>query len=168
MKDMPVDSEVEDITAQKTLNLNVLDVNAIPPERKDLWTNNEDNDCEIIDLPDRPPRTPSPEPETPEDVSGPFKMRELLTHPMTLRELYVSFVSVLNSSRSSFARGVDMEHKTVSTQGLPILHFREGIALKGFQKLAVAFLLLSREKYRFALLGDEMGVGKVIHQLSAF
>ena len=44
---------------------------------------------------------------------------------------------------------------------LPDIKAKPGVVLKDFQRRAVAFLLKCREKYRFALLADEMGVGKV-------
>ena len=60
-----------------------------------------------------------------------------------------------------------MEHKVLQSKfkDLPPVKFRTGIQLKPWQRLAIAFLLTCREKYGFALVGDEMGVGKVIPPL---
>ena len=48
---------------------------------------------------------------------------------------------------------------------LPDIKLNAGIRLQPWQKLGVVFLLACREKFGFALLADEMGVGKVIPQL---
>jgi len=61
-----------------------------------------------------------------------------------------------------------MEHKglwNVNVATLPQFSLNPGIRLKPFQKLAIAFLLACHDKFGFALLGDEMGVGKVSPKL---
>jgi hypothetical protein len=61
-----------------------------------------------------------------------------------------------------------MEHKSLREyfNDLPPLKFKSSHKLEAWQQLGVAFLLRSREKFKFALVGDEMGVGKVIPPLS--
>lgn len=39
---------------------------------------------------------------------------------------------------------------------------KDPYVLKGFQKLAVTFLMWCKERYKFAFVADEMGIGKVI------
>jgi hypothetical protein len=56
-----------------------------------------------------------------------------------------------------------MEHKSLRAtfKDLPEVKLKPGLKLAEWQKLAIAFLLKCREKFGFALVGDEMGVGKV-------
>ena len=56
-----------------------------------------------------------------------------------------------------------MEHKWLRfVLGLyPDPTLKAGIALRPWQKLATTFLMETRRKMGFAMLGDEMGVGKV-------
>jgi len=60
-----------------------------------------------------------------------------------------------------------MEHKSLQhlIKDLRDIKLKAGIKLQPWQKLAIVFLLVCREKFGFALLADEMGVGKVIPQL---
>jgi hypothetical protein len=60
-----------------------------------------------------------------------------------------------------------MEHKSLQhlIKDLRDIKLKAGIKLQPWQKLAIVFLLACREKFGFALLADEMGVGKVIPQL---
>jgi hypothetical protein len=57
-----------------------------------------------------------------------------------------------------------MEHKSLRStfKDLPAITLKPGLKLQGWQQVAVAFLLKCRDKFGFALVGDEMGVGKVI------
>jgi hypothetical protein len=56
-----------------------------------------------------------------------------------------------------------MEHKWLRfVHGLyPDPKLKAGIDLRPWQKLATSFLMETRRKMGFAMLGDEMGVGKV-------
>jgi hypothetical protein len=63
----------------------------------------------------------------------------------------------------------EMEHKHLRSHGLftsiqnksVLIPLRGDFELRPWQILGVVFLLQSRDNYGFALLGDEMGVGKV-------
>jgi hypothetical protein len=57
-----------------------------------------------------------------------------------------------------------MEHKNLRSifKDLPEVKLKPGFKLQEWQKLGVAFLMMCREKFRVALVADEMGVGKVI------
>jgi hypothetical protein len=70
---------------------------------------------------------------------------------------------LLTLSKNALRRANESEHKGFQkiVGELPEFNLKPGIKLKTFQKLGVTFLLKCREKYGFALLGDEMGVGKV-------
>ena len=70
---------------------------------------------------------------------------------------------MLTLSKNALHRTNETEHKGFQkiVGELPDFNLNPGIKLKTFQKLGVMFLLKCREKYGFALLGDEMGVGKV-------
>jgi hypothetical protein len=94
VKTMQIDQEVIDLTGQSEINENMLDANAIAPERADLWLgpDEEDPDCQIID--DTRPEKPRPTPPLENDSEGedepmaqPPKMEALLTSPITLRQL---------------------------------------------------------------------------------
>jgi hypothetical protein len=56
-----------------------------------------------------------------------------------------------------------MEHKSLRStfKDVPAVALKLGFKLKDWQRLAIAFLLRCRLKFGFALVGDEMGVGKV-------
>ena len=56
-----------------------------------------------------------------------------------------------------------MEHKWLRADAsqYPDPIVKNGVTLRGWQKVATTFLLHMRKKFKFALLGDEMGVGKV-------
>jgi hypothetical protein len=89
---MQIDQEIVDLTEQSEINENMLDANAIAPERADLWLgpDEEDPDCQIID--DTRPEKPRPTPpleneEEDEPMAQPPKMEALLTSPITLRQL---------------------------------------------------------------------------------
>jgi hypothetical protein len=92
VKTMQIDQEIVDLTEQSEVNENILNANAIAPERADLWLgpDEEDPDCEIID--DARPEKPRPTPpleneEEDEPMAQPPKMEALLTSPITLRQL---------------------------------------------------------------------------------
>jgi len=60
-----------------------------------------------------------------------------------------------------------MEHKHLRTEWKDEYtpRLRPGMSLHLWQKLGVTFLHHCRDKFGFALLGDEMGVGKVARML---
>jgi hypothetical protein len=70
---------------------------------------------------------------------------------------------LLTLSKNALRRVNESEHKGFQkiVDELPEFNLKPGIKLKTFQKLGVTFLLKCREKYEFALLGNEMEVGKV-------
>jgi hypothetical protein len=69
-------------------------------------------------------------------------------------------------SKFALSQGTEAEHKYL----LPSMHethvprTRDTIKLHVHQLLAVSFLHLKRQEFPFALLHDDMGVGKVIHR----
>ena len=56
-----------------------------------------------------------------------------------------------------------MEHKSLRSifKEMPAVTLKPGFKLKEWQRLGIAFLLSCRDQFGFALVGDEMGVGKV-------
>jgi hypothetical protein len=91
---MQIDQEILDLASAKDLNTDLLDVNAIPPERKDLWPDEKDQDpdCHIVDDPraNVPAKTPPPEeplktdPQEETFYMHPWMISETQTH----RQLY--------------------------------------------------------------------------------
>jgi hypothetical protein len=94
LKIMPVDREVVDITGETDLHTDLLNPNEIPPERKDLWLdeNDQDPDCVIVEDPraQAPPQTPPPEePMSDEKQPGYWNMDKWLISPsQNRRQLY--------------------------------------------------------------------------------
>ena len=87
---MPLDRDVIDLVGDTAFNNDLLDPNAIPAERKDLWEEEpEDDDCFIVQdaRPDVPVSTPPP--EIPMSDDPPHRMQALLTPEHNMRELYV-------------------------------------------------------------------------------
>jgi len=100
---MHIDREIIDLADANELNTDLLDPNAIHPERKDIWPEEEDQDpdCHIVDDPRAavPPKTPPPEePHNTDSESDPkveaFNMhRWMLDETQTHRQLYSSLFS---------------------------------------------------------------------------
>lgn len=94
VQNMEIEKEILDLTEQSEINENLLDANAIPPERADLWLDEdqEDTDCQIIE--DPRPEKPRPTPPLEDDgedrdelTAEPKNMESLLISPITLRQL---------------------------------------------------------------------------------
>ena len=60
-----------------------------------------------------------------------------------------------------------MEYKHIHPymNELPNFETKSGISVEPYQRLGVAFLMQCRVKYEFALLADEMEIGKVIPRI---
>ena len=87
---MPLDREVIDLVGDTALNNDLLDPNAIPAERKDLWDEGTEDDDRVIvrdARPDVPVSTPAPEILVSDDP--PHRMQALLTAEHNMCELYV-------------------------------------------------------------------------------
>ena len=95
VKKMPLDRDVVDLVGDTSLNNDLLDPNAIPAELKDIWGEEEDEDCFIVRdaRPDVPISTPPP--ENPEIDDIPHRMQALMTAQQNMRELYVPSASYL-------------------------------------------------------------------------
>jgi len=95
LQTMQIEKEMVDLTGQSELNENLLDANAIPPERTDLWRDKdeEDPDCQIIeDARPEKPRSTTPleddgEDDREESTAEPKNRQSLLISPITLRQL---------------------------------------------------------------------------------
>jgi len=94
VKNMQVEKEILDLTGQSEINEDLLDANAIPPERESLWRDQdeEDPDCQIIEdpWPEMPQLSPPLEEagiDDAEPTAQPTKMEALLISPITLRKL---------------------------------------------------------------------------------
>ena len=77
---------------------------------------------------------------------------------------FINLLLILFSSMRDLEIGTDMEHKYMRYFTLfdeLSIPFRDGYSLLPWQRLGVVFLLYCAGTYGFALLGDEMGVGKV-------
>jgi hypothetical protein len=95
VKTMQIDREIIDLSGQAEINEDLLDPNAIPPERESQWPDpdDQDPDCQIIEDP-RPER-PLPSPPLGEDwdndttgpTAQPTKMEVLLLSTTSLRQL---------------------------------------------------------------------------------
>jgi hypothetical protein len=93
VKGIVVDQEVLDLTGATELNTDLLDVNAIAPEQKDLWVDAavQDPDCHIIEDPraNVPAKTPPPEEPRPGDPDVEiFNMHRWMLSSQTHRQLY--------------------------------------------------------------------------------
>lgn len=91
---MQIDKEILELASADEINTDLLDVNEIPPERKDLWPEEKDQDpdCHIVDDPraNVPAKTPPPEEPQPSDppIEG-FNMHPwMLSKTQTHRQLY--------------------------------------------------------------------------------
>ena len=91
VQNMPLDRDIIDLVEETELNTDLLDINAIPAEQKDLWHDEEeDADCRIIEdaRPDAPVSTPPPEESRIDDPpQGHFKMDDLMISSQTRRQL---------------------------------------------------------------------------------
>jgi hypothetical protein len=92
---MQIDQEIVDLTGATELNADLLDVNAIPPERKDYWADDEDQDPDCLIVEDRradvPAKTPPPEIARPDDPQvETWNMHPWMLDPSeTHRQLYL-------------------------------------------------------------------------------
>lgn len=112
---------------------------------------------------DQAPGTPSGSDSEPED--DPDNAR--LSEGMRIRQQMYSLDPLgwlLIHRRVAQLTGRHFEHKELRLTTIPLPHIplRPKYALKPWQELGVRFLDRSRKKSNVALLGDEMGVGKVV------
>ena len=94
MEKLQIDQETLDLASAEELNLDLLDPNAIQPERKDIWPEEKDQDpdCHIVDDPraNVPPKIPPPEePHQNDPQEETFAMHPwMISETQTHRQLY--------------------------------------------------------------------------------
>jgi hypothetical protein len=96
---MHIDPEILELADATELNTDLLDVNAIPPEKTDIWPDQDEQDPDCFIIEDSrvnvPAKPPPPEPINPKDPSvETWNMhRWMLNSSETLRQLYIPMFS---------------------------------------------------------------------------
>jgi hypothetical protein len=123
----------------------------------------DDDDSVMLDE-DRStiPKTPPPPPELALE-SLTLDEQGVIEAYMYITSLYPT-IMLIYSRWNGLADSTEMEHKYLRKSSIFAslsIPLRSNISLFEWQRLGVVFLDFARRKYGFAILADEMGVGKV-------